>query len=67
MGPPRSNLWIYLVGALLAVAVPLAWQFGVDLCAITNAVGVHLDACASPAPPASPTDAAPARDAGAPE
>ena len=35
-----------IIAIVLAAAVPIALQFGVDICGVTGAVGIELDACA---------------------
>lgn len=50
-----------IIGILIAAAVPIAMAFGLDVCGPLDAVGVELDACASPL---QPRDApAPSREA----
>ena len=46
-----------IVALVLAAAVPVALGFGIDVCSTLGAVGVHLDACAQPAPPSATPDA----------
>ena len=55
--PPRWQRIAAIVAIVLAVAVPIAVAFGVDVCTPLDAAGVDLDACKSS--PATRSDDAP--------
>ena len=63
----RTPQILALVALVLAASVPLALAFGVDVCAPLEAVGLHLDACAPPAPPSATPATAPVDDEGSPQ
>lgn len=40
-----------IIAIVLAALVPIAMAFGLPVCPVLEAVGVHLDACQPPSPP----------------
>lgn len=57
--------WVAIGALVVAAAIPIARQFfGLDLCAITDGVGISLDACVRAGLPVPEPAAAPRPDGG---
>ncbi len=49
----KRGTWAAVIAILLATAVSVGAAFGFDVCAFAHSIGISLDACKAPAPPAA--------------